>query len=411
MPKPRNPASPHLGGAETGARDDHEGDPLDGVIDRALGRVRSYFDLEEEAERQARELLAVAGAESRSRLLRHGVPGFRNPALVEELLKRCRQSIGRDPEAARELAELAGEVAARVPATLFGERFRRDRLAEAHLHRSKALLAAGHRVGADAALDEAGRLADGSTDPFLWAELEELAADLAHDRRHWDEVAVRLAGAERFLTLCGAEPSVVVRLSLRRAAARFQGGDAPEAASLARECLERIDGEAHPELHLCARHNLAWYLCAAGRHGEAREIVRPEALPSVRMPPTVRLRGLWLEGRIALGLGEWRAAEAALAGVRDAFARRGCGYDAALAALDLAELYVVSERYDRLPRAAAWTSNLLGADDIHPDAFTALGLFRQAARSRTLSVPEIRRVARYLSEVRDRPAPRLQAAS
>jgi hypothetical protein len=176
MPKPRKTAALQLEQEHRGAPEWDRAGALDGVIDRVADRIRDYFVLEEEAEHQVRDLLALDGAQSRLRAVRHELGRFWNPALVGALLERSRRLIPGSPEAAREAADLAGEIAVRVPPGLFGERFRRDRLAEVRLHQARALGAAGDGPGAERALAEAGRLAEGTVDSFLWAELRILSA-------------------------------------------------------------------------------------------------------------------------------------------------------------------------------------------------------------------------------------------
>jgi hypothetical protein len=124
-----------------------------------------------------------------------------------------------------------------------------------------------------------------------------------------------------------------------------------------------------------------------------------------------RLRARWLRGKIAYGLGELAAAEADLAAARDGFLAAELGLDAAIVALDLAILHAEQGRHGEVRRIATWTSRLFEAQDVHPEALAALGLFRQAALREALSAGEIRRVVRYLRSVRVAPPSRHQAAS
>lgn len=365
---------------------------------------------------RAREALAVLEAlpdhSARLAAVRGGALAGPDPALVEFLLSAGRERIHDAPQAALEAAELATEVARRLPACAYGATFRRERLAEARAHEANALRAIGDLREAEALLSEATGLLEGSADDLLRAEVASFAASLAKDRCRWSKARAYLDLAEQLYTSIGAEPEAVIRVRLNRADVDYCSGDLGSALEQGRATLEAI-GDATPvALRFIAHHNLACCLCDAGELEEARRLLAA-AEPLYRAHPdrSFRLRLGWLEGRIARGLGEPAVAEASFRSVRDAFLEAGLGYDAALVALDLAALYLEQGRTAEVREIAAWTEVLFEAHDIHREALAALTLFRQAALRDLVTVEEIRRVARHLADLRLRPPARSELAS
>jgi hypothetical protein len=98
------------------------------------------------------------------------------------------------------------------------------------------------------------------------------------------------------------------------------------------------------------------------------------------------IRVVWLEARVAAGQERREDAVAGLEQVRQDFTARELPYDAALAALDLAVIYLKSEctgKVQELARAMAW---IFQAKGITREALAALTLFRDAAQRETATV-------------------------
>jgi hypothetical protein len=115
------------------------------------------------------------------------------------------------------------------------------------------------------------------------------------------------------------------------------------------------------------------------------------------------LRVVWLEARLAGGEGRIEEAIAGLERVRQDFTARGLPYDAALASLDLALLWLKvgrSREVLEIARAMTW---IFQAQGISREALGALALFREAAQSEAVTVDLVQRV---IAEVREgnRPA-------
>ncbi len=100
-------------------------------------------------------------------------------------------------------------------------------------------------------------------------------------------------------------------------------------------------GKKEPRFLCVLRFNLAVNLCHLGRHAEAEKLLPDIRSLAVRLGNGLDLvRALWLEGRIAAGLGQRDQAVSALERVRADFMSRGMAYDVALATLELAVLFL-----------------------------------------------------------------------
>ncbi len=386
--------------------------PNSALIDRAAVPALAFHEQQRRARRELALLGALADHPRRLAAVRRGAFTALNPALVELLLAAGRDKIHDSPTAALEAAELAVELARRLPADTYGEAFCRDRVAEARAHQANALRAAGDLHGAEAVMAEAAALLESSADDLLRAEVASFAASLAKDQRRLSDAVAHLDLAEKLYASIGAEGERLIGVWLKRAEVAFLGGDVSTAVGQARATLAALDAGTPPSLRFIAHHNLAWYLCEAGELKEAQQLLAAaEPLYLAHPDRSFRLRRDWLRGRIALGLGDTAAAEASLRAARDGFLEAGLGYDAALVALDLAVLLLEQGRTAEVREIAVWTKVLFEAQDIHREALGALSLFRQAALRDLLTVHEIRRVARYLSDLRDQPASRSEVAS
>jgi hypothetical protein len=131
-------------------------------------------------------------------------------------------------------------------------------------------------------------------------------------------------------------------------------------------------------------HALALNLVESGFPEMARRVL--EANPRLyRRRPADKLGGLqlmWLEGRIALALGEMGSAEAKLNTARLAFEHVGSGCEAALSALDLALVYALQERRDETIWLVEDLVRKLRRQGIAQEAIAGLLLLKRACQDR-----------------------------
>ncbi len=181
----------------------------------------------------------------------------------------------------------------------------------------------------------------------------------------------------------------------------FQQGLFEQAIETTEAALEGLPPEEEPRLYLNGRHNLALYLAEAGRYAQADGLVAADEDLYRRHPePWTQLRLSWLRGKIAAGLGDTAEAERLFRETRDGFVRQGNGYDAAMASLDLALLYLREGRTaDVLPLAEEMAA-LFEARDVHREAVAAVLLFREAAQRDEVTAGMVRELAVRLESAR-----------
>ncbi|MFY9824617.1 MAG: hypothetical protein WAM82_24785 [Thermoanaerobaculia bacterium] len=321
----------------------------------------------------------------------------------------CEESIAAAPgsaEQALEIAELAVEIARRVP----GEDLWCNRLlgfAEAHL--GNAWRAHSKPQVADETFARAIPLwkAGASADPGLLNEARVLGleASLRIDQRRPDQA---LALLDEALAVKGyAERKYLL---VNRACAQELLGDYDGAIATLLQAEPLVDGGLEPRLLFGLRFNLLGNLCHLGRFAEGGErlpMVRALARQLGRELDLLRMR--WLEGWVAAGLGRREEAVVALEQVTQEFNDREMPYDAALATLELATLYLEEGRTSEVRNVAAALKWIFKAEGIEREALAALRLFYEAAEQEAATVELTRRMVSFLYRAQHDPELRFEA--
>lgn len=333
---------------------------------------------------------------------------FANPVLANLLLERSRGQLGAELEEAENLAELAEEVASRLPANRYPRSLATDLRARAVAYRANARRARQDLLEAEGLMGLALRTCMETSDPLVVAEVHQLAAALWKDQRRFDDARIYLGRAAAIYHRLGDDHLLGYNW-LDRALLYEVQGDLGEAIEALRHAVKLLDPDRDAHAQLCAFHNLAWFLTNLERYGEAAEVYRShrtryEDFPGVR----VQLRRRWLEGRIAYGTGRPQEAEAVLSDVHRGFLEREMSYDAALVSLDLARLYADQGRNRELGDLAREMVAAFEALGIHREALAALSIFQRAAAAEAVTQGMIRELAAYLEATRDNPAPRFE---
>jgi tetratricopeptide (TPR) repeat protein len=317
----------------------------------------------------------------------------------------CNESLAAAAESAQlavDLAELALLIARLTPA----EPPRRTAVqAWAHAHLGNALRVRGDHAAAEQAFETARELwvAAGETCASLFdeARLFGLEASLRRDQRRFDEAMVLLDEAL-------AKDSVALTPHLLINKARLLSDMGNIEAAL--ESLERaepvIAGVDQPRLLFTARFNRADHLSLLERHEEAARWLleaRRLAMADASVGALDRLRLDWVGGRVAAGT-DWVAEGiAALERVRRELTARGMAYDAALAALELAALYLADGGTERVKALVREMLPAFQSREIHREALAALRLFHRAAEQEQATSALAREVAHFLHRARHNP--------
>jgi tetratricopeptide (TPR) repeat protein len=187
-------------------------------------------------------------------------------------------------------------------------------------------------------------------------------------------------------------------------------GNLEGALELLREANPLIDPEREPRLLLCVQHNLLDYLNHLGRPEEARALLPKVWKLSRELGNDLDIvRLTWAEGLVLSALGESVRAAELLLTVRQEFASRAMGYDAALVSLNLALIYANEGKLAAIAELAQEMIPIFEAEDIHREALAALEIFRQAAIQELATAELVDRVARYLEAVRKNPDLKFEA--
>jgi tetratricopeptide (TPR) repeat protein len=368
------------------------------ALPAVLGRHASDLARQmRQAERDLEVLLAIPPAERLARVGRSR-SRFRGPILAERLIQESRRRTPANPQEGYGLADLARAVVHRSPD--HPDTFSLLSLASAQM--ANACRAGGDLRQAEEHFRYVHYLVrnQGVTDPLALAQIDHLKGSLRKDQRRFQEAEELLTRAAMLFRISGAAVETA-RVLLILGDLYFHQSLLDRAVEMVQAALERLPPEEEPRLYLHGRHNLALYLAEAGRYAQAAGLVAADEDLYRRHPePWTQLRLSWLRGKIAAGLGDTAEAERLFRETRDGFVRQGNGYDAAMASLDLALLYLKEGRTaDVLPLAEEMAA-LFEARDVHREAVAAVLLFREAAQRDEVTAGMVRELAARLETAR-----------
>ena len=347
-----------------------------------------------------REILALPEGE-RFEGVRRNPSRYAGPELSRLLLAEARGHLPAEPKEAYALAGLARAVLQHGNASPEATELYSQALA----HQGNALRAQGQILASEELLESARFLLDakGTGSPSARAELDSLEGSLRWAQGRLEEAERLLSRAVEF-QIAEQKPVEAARVLLKLGNVLWESGELSRAIESSERAKAIFSAQAQPKLLLMASHNLARYHLDAGNVVRARAVLN-ESLPLYdQFPDTwTQLRRLWLEGLVARAEGSVEAAEDAYRAVRDGFLEQGVGYDAAMAALDLAFLYAERGRAAELKRVAEEIVPVFEAQDVHREAAAALMLFQEAVRQERATVRFLGELTRYLEQARRDP--------
>lgn len=332
----------------------------------------------EQARREAGKLWAALKARParERRALVESAREYQSWALCERLCAESERAAAADARRAVELAELAVRVAVRVP----GEESWRSRLqGYAWAHLGNARRVASDLPGAEEAFGKARPLweAGAAGDPGLLSEGQvlDLEASLRRAQGGFDEA---LGLHDRALMVTQAEDQGYILVS--KALTLEQMGQMERSIETLKLAALRVDAKHKPRLWFALQFNLAVNLSHLGLHSEAAALVpemRRIAIQLSKKLDSVRI--LWLEARIAAGLGRPHEALGILSQVQEEFISCGIAYDAALASLELAVLHLEQGHVKEVKALARQMSPIFQSQGVCRQVLAAFLLFRQAS--------------------------------
>jgi tetratricopeptide (TPR) repeat protein len=330
---------------------------------------------------------------------------YRTWTLCELLLDASRDWGFQNPGRALELSRLGVDIATRLDAATYGEERVKDLGA-----RAWALLGNAQRIRSDFREAEksfatAERLLKrGTGDPLEKAHLLFLKSSLLGNQQRFAE-AFRLLDRVSAIARRCEDPQLHGKALITRGFLLGIAHDPEAAIRYLTEGIRKLDPASDPRLLVAAHHNLTLYLTESGRYQEALQLLetaRPLYHQVGDQMNLIRLR--WLEGKIAVALGQYMEAEELLKRVRTELVERELGFDAALLSLDLADVYTRQGRSGELRRLAAEMIPIFQSRDVHRETLAALLAFQKAAEMESVTVGLIREVSGYLKESRATPS-------
>ncbi len=391
--------------AEEDARDPRDG--YDEVLDRVFGQAvttEARLAQQRNLGRNLYQELMECPAERRHLLLGNS-QRFQNRMLCERLTEASYEAGFEEPRRAVELAKLAVQVADRLGADEWGGE---EELAGLRA-RAWAQLGNAFRINSDFTASEQAFSVTESVLAESQVPLSEKAkvlSLLASCRRSQHRFGESLQLFDRVAAIYKklGQWHLLGRTLLQKSLVCSWAGDVEGEMKLLRRALDLIDPQADPRVFLAARHNLIHALYERGSVREAFALLyhsRPLYLKAGDRMNLLKLR--WLEGLVAFGLQRTDQAEAAFREVREAFVELGLGYDAALASLDLAGVYVLQGRTADVSRLAEETLAIFQTHHTHGESLAALLVFSSAARIDRAGIDLVREVSSFLKRVRNNP--------
>jgi tetratricopeptide (TPR) repeat protein len=375
----------------------------DWALDRVFTRVRQVSTSLQAERAEAPELFAdlMRHPHERRVILLSNSARFQTWGLSELFLQKPGESPNLEPREARELAELAVTAAENLNTLHYGPALVQDLKA-----RAWAALGNAQRVISDFRSAEQcfqvaeSHLARGTGDRLERARLLDLKASLRNYQGRTEEAISLLNRAIAIYPRSG-QKHLLGRTLLNKGHVMMWSGDLETSIALLRQGLALVDGERDARLVVNSHHNLAYVLNELGRHREALSIVSRTRQLYLEVGDRVSLLRLeFLEGQIAMALGRLEQAEGIFREVRRSFGEKEMAYDAALATLDLAEVYARQGRSTEMQSLAQEMLPIFKARDLHREAIAALIMFQQAAEQNSVTLSLIQEVTDRLQRVR-----------
>lgn len=329
---------------------------------------------------------------------------YQNWALCEKFCDESECQTSRDLQRAAALARLALETARLIKGP---EKWCKRVLGYATAHGPNVLRVLGDLRAAEAGFQEAELLWNEGSDPEGWLDpgrLADLEASLCRDQG-------RFKDALRLLDEAAAVGRSPARVLIKKGLTLEALGEYERALETLLQAQPLVVALADPRLAYMLRFNLAVNYCHVCRYEPAAHLLsRVRAEATERGDKNEVSRVIWLEGRIAAGLGHRIEARQLLAEARQRFASEGMSYDVGLSLLEEAVLLLEDGQTSAVKLLACELTCLFESKGVHREALAALRLFQEAAMREKATAEMARRVLRYLFRAQHDPELRFTAS-
>ncbi|HEX3554250.1 MAG TPA: tetratricopeptide repeat protein [Thermoanaerobaculia bacterium] len=346
-----------------------------------------------------RDLLAQDPERQWERVAQEG--RFQTWTLCELLLDASRDWGFQNPARALELSQLGVDVAMRLDPCVYGETRVNDLLARAWVALGNAQrIRSSFREAEESFVQAESQLRQGTGDPLEKAHLLLHKASLLGNQQRFGQ-AFRLLDRVFAIARRCEDPQLHGRALITRGFLLGIAHDSEAAIRYLSEGIRKLDPVSDLRLLVAAHHNLTLYLTESGKYHEALHLLesaRPLYHQVGDQMSLLRLR--WLEGKIAVALGQFPEAEELLREVRKELIARDLGFDTALLSLDLADIYARQGRGAEMRRLAEEMIPIFRSRDVHREGLAALLAFQKAAEMECVTLGLIRDVSGYLKENR-----------
>ncbi len=322
----------------------------------------------------------------------------RSWALARHLCHESERTAAADVRESLDLADLALWIAQRCERG--GEQGRSLLVGYAWGYKGNAFRVACQRAEADEAWVwawmhwQAGATAKSDLLPE-W-RLFSLEASLRRDERQFSQALERL---DRALESAQGDVEATAVVLLNKETVYEQMGDLPKALEALQQATPFVEASEDRRLLFALRFKAANNLYHLERHAEAAGLLPQVREMAVQLGNALdQVKVSWLEARVEAGLGKREEAVAGLERVRREFTARDNPYNAALAALDLAMLYLEEGRAADVKDLAREAVEVFKAQGIAREALASLNLFVEAAQREKATAEMVKRLVRDVEE-------------
>jgi tetratricopeptide (TPR) repeat protein len=329
---------------------------------------------------------------------------------VEVLLRLSFEERYRDPRKMLELAMLARVAAG----TLDPDEYEPEVIAD-HQARAWAELGNAYRVNDELSKAEEmmgiaeERWRQGTGNLFLFARVADLRASLMSSQRLFSEACELLDGVHRLYLKIG-DDHLAGRALVSQGNYEAYQGEPRQALRLLRRGLSMLDRERDPQLVTSTTESILGVMVQCGEYREAARVLLESGLRQALADQPlnlIKLRGV--EGQILAGLGKLGRAEAAFEEARAGYLAHNLSYKAAIAGLDLAEIWLErgkAAQVEELAKDMLATFRRLG---IQREALRAVDYLDKACQKRQATPGLVRRIGQFLRRLEREPQLRFEA--